>query len=298
MVGTNLCRFLNTGGHRVTRLVRGAIEPLIYDDGTTSVSWDPNTPLDPRLLEGVDAVVHLAGENIAGRRWSQAQKEKIIGSRVGPTRHLAEAIAKLDKKPALISASAVGIYGDRGDEELRETSPTGTGFFAETGTKWEAACDPARQAGARVANLRFGVILSPEAGALQKQLFAFQMGGGAVLGSGRQWLSWISIGDTIGAIHHVLMNETLEGPFNLTSPEPVTNRVFGRTLAQVLGRPYLLTIPAPALRLIFGEMAQEALLASTRVLPGRLMETGFTFDHPDLATALRFVLGKNKLQTK
>lgn len=291
LIGNNLALFLAAGGHRVIRLARNPASPSNVDDGTTATVWRPDEPVDPRLFEGVDAVVHLAGEPIAEGRWTAAKKQRIRDSRVGPTRRLAEAAAAAGVK-TLIAASAIGIYGDRGDEELTEASEPGTGFLAKVGQEWEAATEPAKNSGTRVVNLRIGVVLSPRGGALAKQLPAFKFGAGAVLGHGRQWLSWISIGDLIGAIHHLLYTEAVSGPVNAVAPEPVTNRVFGRVLARVLKRPYLATIPSPVLRLMFGELADAALLSSQRVRPHVLTDSGFLFDHPELEPALRFLLGR------
>jgi uncharacterized protein (TIGR01777 family) len=291
LIGSDLALFLAAGGHRVIRLGRMPPRATTVDDGTSTRIWRPDEPLNPSLFEGVDAVVHLAGEPIAEGRWTAAKKQRIRQSRVGPTRRLAEVLAAAGVK-TLIAASAIGIYGDRGDEELTEASEPGTGFLAEVGREWEAATEPARMAGVRVINLRIGVVLSPRGGALAKQLPAFNLGAGAVLGHGQQWLSWISISDLVGAIHHLLQTETVSGPVNAVAPEPVTNRVFGRVLARVLKRPYLATIPAPMLRLMFGELADAALLSSQRVFPRVLMQCGFAFDHPELEPALRFLLGR------
>ena len=293
LIGSELCHFLTTGGHAVVRLVRGEPTPPAFDDGTTQRPWNPDADVDPATLDGVDAVVHLAGENIAGGRWTAARKRAIRDSRIGPTRRLAEAIGRMGRKPAVfVSASAVGIYGDRGDEVLADGATTGTGFLAGVGAEWEAAAEPAAVAGVRVVHPRTGVVLSPKGGALAKQLPAWKAGGGAVVGTGRQWVPWVGINDMVGALHHLLMTESLAGPVNCVAPQPVTNREFGRVLATVLRRPYLLTLPAPALRLMFGELADAALLASTRAVPTRLLDSGFTFDHPTLAAALRSVLGK------
>ncbi len=290
LIGSELCHFLTTGGHAVVRLVRGEPTKPPFDDGTIQRQWNPHVS-DPASLAGVDAVVHLAGENIADGRWSAAKKRAIRESRVGPTLRLAEAVARAGVK-VLVSGSAVGIYGDRGDEELTDSARTDGGFLADLGAEWEAAAEPAAVAGARVVHPRTGVVLSPKGGALAKQLPAFQAGGGAVLGGGRQWVPWIGIQDMVGALHHLLMTDTLSGPVNCVAPTPVTNRDFGRTLARVLRRPYLLTVPAPALRLLFGELADAALLASTRAVPERLLDSGFAFDHPTLEAALRSVLGR------
>ena len=293
LVGSDLCLFLQGGGHDLLRLVRGPVEPQPFRDGTTSTSWNPEADLDPKTLEGVDAVVHLAGENIGDGKWTEARRKSILESRTGPTRRLCEALAKLDRKPkVLISASAVGIYGDRGDEELTESSSLGTGFLADVCKAWEAATAPAEQAGIRVVHMRIGVVLSPKSGALGKQLVAFRTGTGAVLGHGQQWLSWITAHDLVGAIHHAIMTDSLSGPVNAAAPLPETNRVFGRTLARVLNRPYLFTLPAPALRFLFGDIADAALLASMKVVPQKLLDSGFAFDRAGLDEALRFVLGR------
>jgi uncharacterized protein (TIGR01777 family) len=289
LIGSELVPHLIGRGHEVVRLVRGDVKPM--GDGTSSVGWDPEKPVDPKSLEGVDAVVHLAGENIAERRWSTERKQRIRESRTGPTRRLAEAVAALDRKPAFISASAIGIYGDRGDEEVDESSAAGSGFLADVCKEWEAATKPASTAGVRVINARIGIVLTPKGGALGAQLPAFRFGAGAVLGGGQQWVSWITISDLVRAFHHALVTEELSGPVNLIAPHPVTNREFGRTLAKVLRRPFLMTLPGVALRLMFGEMADAAMLASTRVRPRQLLDTGFAFDHPQLGPALRALLG-------
>ncbi len=192
----------------------------------------------------------------------------------------------------LVSASAVGIYGDRGDEELDESSAPGAGFLADVCQEWEAATEPASAAGVRVVNARIGIVLTPKGGALAAQLPAFRLGAGAVLGGGRQWVSWITVNDLVRAVRYCLTADALAGPVNLVAPHPVTNREFGRTLAKVLRRPFLMTLPAAVLRVMFGEVADEAMLASTRVRPRRLLESGFAFDHPHLEGGLRFLLGK------
>jgi uncharacterized protein (TIGR01777 family) len=259
------------------------------------VNWDPGAPVDPTVFAGLDTVIHLAGENVASGRWNEKRKQRILDSRTIPTRHIAEALAALphaDRPKTFISASAVGFYGSRGDEVLTEDSPPGDGFFPEVCRAWEAATDPARATGVRVANLRFGMVLTPKGGALGKQLTPFKFALGARLGPGTQWTPWITIGDAIAAIHHCLMNEAVSGPMNVVAPGPVTNRDFTRALAQVLHRPAFLSWPRFALRLIFGELADEGLLASTRAEPRKLLDTGFTFQHTELIEGLRFVLGR------
>jgi uncharacterized protein (TIGR01777 family) len=294
LIGSELVAFLTTDGHKVVRLVTGNAKPP-FDDGTRWVSWSPGAPLPPGTLDGIDAVIHLAGDNVAGGRWTEAKKRKIVESRTAPTRHLADAIAAApaERRPRVfVSASAVGFYGSRGDEVLTEDSPAGTGFFPETCLAWEEATNPARDAGVRTANLRIGVVLSPRGGALGKQLFAFKMGLGAVLGSGKQWVPWITVNDVVGAIHHCLMNDAVRGPVNVVGPSPVTNREFTKTLGRVLRRPAFFWLPRLALRAVFGPIADEALLASMKAVPKKLRGTGFAFDHPDLAAGLRAVLGR------
>jgi uncharacterized protein (TIGR01777 family) len=239
--------------------------------------------------------VHLAGENI-GARWTAHRKRRIRESRGIGTRFLCEALARLRRPPTgRVTASAVGIYGNRGDEVLTEASATlasPTDFLVEVGREWEAATEPARAAGIRVVMTRFGLILSPAGGMLARVLLPLRAGLGGPLGTGRQWMSWISIDDAVGAVHHALMTEALRGPVNATAPQPVTNAEFTGTLARVLGRPALFRVPAPALRLALGEMGEVAVLGSARVVPERLTQTGYRFRHPALEGALRFVLGR------
>jgi uncharacterized protein (TIGR01777 family) len=294
MIGSDLVPFLTTGGHKVVRLVTGSANPT-YDDGTKWVSWKPDAPLDPSTFAGVDAVIHLAGDNVAEGRWSAAKKQKILASRTGPTRLIAEAIAALpaEQRPKVfVCASAVGFYGDRGEEELTEESATGKGFFPEVVRAWEAACAPVRDAGVRTVNLRIGVALSLRGGALGKQLLPFKMGAGAVLGNGKQWIPWITVNDIVGAIHHTLYTDSLSGPVNAVSPNPVTNRTFTKTLGRVLHRPAFFWLPRTALRVMFGEVADEALLASMKGRPAKLAASGFRFDHTELEPAMRFLLGR------
>lgn len=287
LIGSALVSSLAAGGHRVTRLVRSQA-------GEGSVRWDPEAAvLNAADLEGLEAVVHLAGENIAARRWTDEQKARIRDSRVKGTRLLCEALARLAQPPkTLICASAIGYYGDRGEEVLREESAPGTGFLPEVCREWEGAAEPARQKGMRVVHLRFGVVLSPAAGALGKMLFPFRMGAGGVIGSGGQYMSWIALDDAVGAIHHALGTGALEGPVNAVSPHPVTNREFTKALGRVLRRPTIFPMPAFAARIAFGEMADALLLASARVEPARLLATGYAFRYPELEGALRHLLRK------
>jgi uncharacterized protein (TIGR01777 family) len=293
-VGADLVPYLTTAGHTVVRLVTGSAKPP-YDDGTRWVSWKPTEPLDPRALDGVDAVIHLAGDNVAEGRWSDAKRKKILDSRTIPTRHLADAIAAVpvERRPKVfLCASAVGAYGDRGDEVLTEDSALGTGFFADVVRAWEGACDPARAAGVRTVNLRIGVVLSLNGGALAKQLLPFKMGAGAVLGSGTQWVPWITTNDLAGAIEHALHTDEVSGPVNAVAPNPVTNRTFTKTLGRVLHRPAFFWLPRFALRAMFGAITDEALLASMRAVPAKLLARGYEFDHTELEPALRFLLGR------
>jgi uncharacterized protein (TIGR01777 family) len=302
LLGSELVPFLLARGHKVVRLVTGkvATPPTTPpdDDGTKWRAWDPAERLPARLrrvVGDVDAVIHLAGDNVADGRWNDAKKRRIAESRTIPTRHIAEAIAALppDRRPKVfLCASAVGYYGSRGDETLTEDSPRGEGFFPDTCVAWEEATNPARDAGVRTANLRIGVVLSPKGGALGKQLLPFKLGLGAVLGSGKQWLPWITVNDVVGAIHHCLITEAVSGPVNVVGPNPVTNREFTKTLGRVLRRPAFFWLPRFALRLMFGQIADEALLASMKALPKKLQDTGFAFAHADLAAGLRAVLGR------
>jgi len=292
LVGRSLVPFLTTGGHTVTRLVRHAASPNAGQEPT--VRWDPILgTIDQAGLEGHDAVVHLAGENIAGGRWNDRQKKAIRDSRLHGTQLVCDALLKLRNPPkTLVCASAVGFYGDRGDEILDEKSPVGAGFLAEVCREWEAATESVRLRGMRVVNLRFGMVLSPAGGALQKMLLPFKLGLGGIIGSGRQFWSWIEIDDAVGAILHALTHDQLAGPVNAVAPNPSTNRDFTKTLGQVLRRPTVLPMPAFAARLALGQMADDLLLASTRVVPRRLEETGYAFRYSQLEPALRHVLGR------
>jgi len=287
-VGSALVPFLAASGHRITRLVRTAPE-----HGIAEVQWDPEARIiDIARLEGLDAVVHLAGENIATGRWTAEKKAKIRDSRVGGTRLLCDSLAGLKQPPkVMVCASAIGYYGDRGDELLTEESAPGTGFLAGVCREWEAAAKPAVQKEIRVVHLRFGMVLSGAGGALARLLPPFKMGLGGVLGTGRQYIGWIAMDDLLGVIAHALTTEALQGPVNAVTPNPVTNQEFTQTLGRLLSRVTLFSMPAVAARLTFGEIADEVLLASQRVQPTRLMATGYRFRYPDLEGALRRSLG-------
>jgi len=288
LVGSALCSLLTTAGHDVLRLVRGKTQDA------NDIPWDPaRGELSTARLEGVDAVVHLAGENIAGARWTTAFKERIRTSRVEGTRLLCETLARLKQPPkVLVCASATGFYGDRGNEELTENSSAGSGYLPEVCQAWEAACQPARQAVIRVVNLRIGVILAAQGGALQKMLLPFKLGGGGIVGSGQQYWSWIALDDVIGAIQHAIITETISGPVNAVAPHTATNYEFTKTLGRVLRRPTVLPMPGFAARLLLGGMAQDLLLASARVVPEKLETHGYRFRFPELEGALRHVLGQ------
>ena len=286
MIGSALIPELQAAGHRVTRLTRSP-------EGDEDVRWDPATgEVDASRLEGHDAAVHLAGESIAEGRWTAQKKRRIMESRRQGTRLLAETIADLSEPPeVMVSASAVGYYGDRGDEVLREDSGPGSDFLAAVCRAWEAAADPARRAGIRVVHPRFGIVLSPKGGALGRTLPIFKLGGGGRIGSGHQWWSWVALDDVVGAIMHALEGDSVEGPANVGSPNPLTNAQYTRVLGKVLNRPTVFPLPAPAARLALGEVADALLLASQRMEPARLNETGYEFRYPELEGALRHLLG-------
>lgn len=286
LVGSALRPALAAAGHRVLRMVRSG------EGGPDTLRWDPEAgTIDTGGLEGVGGVVHLAGEGI-GKRWTAAQKARIRDSRMAGTRLLAETLAKLSRPPAvMVSASAVGFYGDRGDEVLTEASPPGGGFLASVAREWEGATEAAQTAGIRVAHLRSGEVLARHGGALAKMLTPFRLGVGGRMGAGRQWMSWIAIDDEVAAIVHILGEEGLAGPVNATAPNPVTNADFTKALAGALHRPAVLPVPAPALRLLLGrEMADELILVSQRVVPERLNGSGFQFQTPEIGSALARVL--------
>jgi uncharacterized protein (TIGR01777 family) len=286
MIGSALTRELERGGHRVSRLTRSP-------RGGNDIRWDPDAGTIDGSLEGHHAVVHLAGESIAEGRWTPSRKERIMQSRKKGTRLLAEKISALPTPPeVLVSASAVGYYGDRGDEVLREDSSPGPDFLAEVCKAWEAAADPAREAGIRVVHPRFGIVLSPQGGALGTTLPLFKLGGGGRIGSGRQWWSWVALDDVVGAIVHALEDESVEGPVNVGSPNPMTNAEYTKVLGKVLNRPTFFAAPAPAIRIIIGGMADALLLASQRMRPAKLEQSGYAFRYPELEEALRHLLGR------
>lgn len=279
-IGAALLPFLVGRGYQVTRLVHATVS------GEGQVRWDPATPLSPETVSGFEAVIHLAGESIVGR-WTETKKKRILESRVLGTRNLAEALAKAKDRPrVLITASAIGFYGDRGDELLREESPSGQGFLPEVCRQWESASQPASAAWIRTVHMRTGLVLSPKSGALQKMLPPFRMGVGGNVGNGQQWWSWIDVQDWVAALHHILKTEMLQGPVNVVAPTPVTNAEFTKTLASVLSRPAIFPMPAFAARLVFGQMADELLLASQRVEPARLLASGYSFQFSDLRKSL------------
>lgn len=284
LIGSALVIVLMNEGHSVVRLTRS-------EDG--GVRWDPSAgTIDAARLEGIDAVVHLAGESVVGR-WTAAKKARIRDSRVRGTRLLAETLAGLPRPPrVMVSASASGYYGDRGNELLREESAPGTNFLAGVCQEWEAAADPVREAGVRVVHPRFGLVLSAESGALGTPLPIFKVGVGGKIGSGRQYWPWVAIDDVVGAILHVLAIESLEGPINVAVPDPPTNAEYTKTLGRVLNRPTIFPLPAPVARVALGQVADELLLASQRVEPAKLRESGYQFRYPELERALRHLLGR------
>jgi uncharacterized protein len=322
LVASVLIPFLTTGGHQVVRLLRKAPTPTRsvseegprrsvsepasarpslahasgwydYGDGTSFLLWNPDKgEIDAAGLEGIDAVIHLAGDSIATGRWTAAKKERILQSRVKSTTLLAQTLAKLKTPPKVFfSTSAIGYYPPSGDTPLTEQSPTGTGFLPEVCQAWEAATKPAEDAGIRTVHGRVGVVLTPAGGALSAQLPLFRWGVAGRLGDGKQYVPWITIDDLVYAINHCVQRSEVRGPVNLTAPTPVTNLEFTKTLGRILWRPTILPAPAFALRLALGEMADALLFASLRVIPERLQQQGFRFAHPTLDDALRHVLG-------
>ena len=287
MIGSALTGLLRTGGHTVRWITRRP------DPARGDIGWNPDQGrLDPASLRGVDAVVHLAGANV-GERWTEGHKKEILRSRELGTRTLVAALTNpISSVRTLISGSAIGYYGDAGSTLIDETSPSGEGFLADVCRRWEAETAPADTAECRVAIARTGIVLSPVGGALAKLLTPFRLGVGGPIGSGQQWMSWISLDDEVGALHFLLMNGKCRGIYNLTAPAPVTNADFARTLGRVLDRPAFVPLPGLALTALFGEMADQTILRGARVSPARLQQAGFRFQHPTLDSALRFELGR------
>lgn len=289
LVGSALCQRLEAEPDcEIVRLVRKQSP----DTQQTSVVWNPaEGQLEPQAFDGVDVVVHLGGVNIAGKRWSPEVKQKIFNSRFQSTSLLASQLATLEQKPTVfLCASAVGFYGDRGEERLDESSPRGEGFLADVCQAWEQATLPAQDAGIRVVNMRFGMILDRKGGALGQMLTPFKMGVGGRLGSGKQYWSWIALPDVINALQFCLNLSELAGPVNFVAPDEVTNLEFTKTLGKVLSRPTCLPVPAWGVKTAFGEMGQELMLTSARVVPKKLTEAGFQFQYPQLEDAFRSVL--------
>ncbi|MGB7821730.1 MAG: TIGR01777 family oxidoreductase [Candidatus Sulfotelmatobacter sp.] len=284
-IGAALLPSLRTSGCSVVRLVRGTAS------SEDQIPWDPSVPIAPQTVSGFDAVIHLAGEGIFGR-WTAAKKSKIRDSRVVGTFNLASALAQAEDKPKVfVCGSAIGYYGNRGDEILREESAPGTGFLAEVCQDWEEATTPAVQADIRTAHVRTGIVLSPKGGALGAMLPPFKVGLGGRTGNGQQWMSWIDVRDMVGAIHHILKNDLIQGPVNLVAPKPVRNTEFATTLASVLSRPAILPLPAFAVKLAFGEMGEELLLGSQKVEASKLISSGYPFRFRELRASLKAILG-------
>lgn len=291
LVGRALTAFLQTQGHTVLRLVRRAAT------AKNEISWNPEKgEIEPQAMRGVDAVINLSGEGVADARWSAERKDAIRRSRVDSTRTLVAAIAAVHSERlrpfVFVSASAIGIYGNRGDEVLDENAATGAGFLADVCKEWEREAVAADALGVRVVELRTGVVLTPAGGALAKLLPVFKAGLGGRLGAGKMWMSWISMDDLTGAIYHAVLDRRCDGPVNAVAPHAVTNAEFTRVLGRVLRRPAVLPVPAAALRTAFGEMADETVLSSARVVPGKLTEAHYTFRHENVETALRHLLGR------
>jgi uncharacterized protein (TIGR01777 family) len=286
LIGTALIPRLRARGDRVLRLVRGTPE------GSDDIAWDPTAgTIDAAALDGVDAVVHLAGAGIGDKKWTPERKQLVLDSRTQPTGLLARTLAALERKPrVLVSASAIGYYGDRGDEILTEDSGPGEDFGARVCREWEDATSPAADAGIRVVRMRTGLVLAANGGLLHRLLLPFKLGLGGRLGSGKQYMSWIAIDDELRAILHLVENDTLAGPVNLTAPNSVTNAEFTSTLGNVVHRPTVLPTPLPALKIVYGSELVDTLLGSQRVSSAKLRSSGFEFSHPDLDAALRATL--------
>jgi uncharacterized protein (TIGR01777 family) len=286
LIGSALAPALKASGAQVVRLERSTATRTEHADEEERLTWDLASPLAAEVVSGFDGVIHLAGESIMGR-WTDAKKTKIRNSRVTSTMNLARALAKATDKPRVfICASAIGYYGNRGDEVLREESAAGAGFLPEVCRQWEASTKAAFDAGIRTVNLRTGVVLSAKGGALKAMLTPFKLGLGGRIGNGRQWMSWIDLEDMAGAILHILKTDLLQGPVNMVAPRPVANAEFTKTLAGVLSRPAIFPMPAFAARLAFGEMAEELLLGSQRVEPAKLTASGYPFRFRELKASL------------
>ncbi len=285
LIGSSLVSFLSKKDITVRK--------VFHENPTDNeISWKPeHGGWDSAFADGIDGIVHLAGENIATGKWTKEKKEKIRSSRIEGTKRLCEHVLKLPTPPSVfVCASAVGFYGDRDAEILNEDSSRGSGFLSDVCIDWEEATKEVSMAGIRVVNLRFGMVLSNAGGALAKMLTPFKLGMGGKISSGKQYMSWVAIDDVTGAIHHALITDSLRGPVNVTSPNPVTNREFTKTLGRVLKRPTIMPMPAFGARFAFGEMANDLLLASTRVEPKKLLDAGYHFQHPELEDALKHIL--------
>ena len=290
LVGKALIGALSSDGHEMVRLVRGK------PSGATEIEWHPNQDkIDAVSLDGIDAVVHLAGESIASGRWTNEKKRAIRDSRVKGTALLSDALARLSRPPSVfVSASAIGYYGNRGDELLTENSAPGDDFLAKVCVEWENATIPAIEKGIRTVHARFGIILDAKEGALAKMLTPFRMGIGGRIGAGKQWMSWIDIEDVVNGLKSVLGDSSVNGPVNFVAPNPVTNAEFTKALGRVLSKPTLFPVPAFGARLAFGEMADALLLSSAKVKPDVLQQRGFGFAYPSLEPALRHLLAPDK----
>ncbi|MEN8136139.1 MAG: TIGR01777 family oxidoreductase [Thermodesulfobacteriota bacterium] len=284
LIGKEIANSLAEQGHQIVSLQRKSAATTPY--------WDiENEIIELGANQKIDVVINLAGESIADGRWNQQKKAKIKNSRVKGTKLLAEYFSRANYQPKVfISASAIGFYGDRGDEKLSEESRKGTGFLSDVCYQWEGATTKAAQSGIRVANIRSGIVLSLKGGALKKMLPPFKMGLGGIIGTGKQYISWVTINDVVGIINHIIKNEALKGPINLVSPNPVTNHDFTKTLGKLLNRPTCFPLPAAMAKILLGEMAQELLLASTKVIPGKLQESGYIFKYATLQDAFKAIL--------
>lgn len=285
LIGSALISSLKSAGARIARLARASTVRSTTDE--ERIRWDPLQPIPPEVVTGFDAVIHLAGESVMGR-WTANKKLRLRESRIPTTANLAQALVHAKAKPQIfLSASAIGYYGNRGGEVLTEESNSGTGFAADMAREWEQASFPAAHAGIRTVQMRIGLVMARNGGALHRMVPAFKLGLGGKLGDGRQWMSWIDLQDVIGAIQHILRSDLLHGPVNLVAPRPVTNEEFSKTLGDVLSRPAIFPVPAFAARLAFGEMADELLLAGQRVEPAKLISSGYPFRFPTLKQSLK-----------